>query len=85
MRELENIQGFIAGGQNMNNILFADDTSLIASSRKKLQQLLDKVAEESKKKDLSINYNKTVCMVICKDGNPKCELNLEGRKMEQVD
>ena len=47
------------GGYNINNLWYAGDTVLIAESEKELHDLLDKVAEESKKRGLSINCKKT--------------------------
>ena len=66
MSELDGSPGFIIGGHNINNLRFADDAILIASSKKKLQQHLNKVNDESKKKGLSINHKKTECMIINK-------------------
>ena len=49
LREVEGLQGFVIGGHNMNNLRYADDTVLISESEDKLQELLDKVVEESRK------------------------------------
>ena len=84
MRELDSAEGFVIGGHNLNNIRFADDAVLIAASKEKLQVLLNKVAEESKKRGLSINCKKTECMVISKKDSPSCELYLEGTLIKQV-
>ena len=85
MSELDGSPGFIIGGHNINNLRFADDAILIASSKKKLQQLLNKVNDESKKKGLSINHKKTECMVISKGVSPRCELFLDEVKIKQVE
>ena len=45
---------------------YADDTAIIATSEEKLQALMDKVVEESRKVGLSINIKKTESMVISK-------------------
>ena len=66
LRELEGLQGFVVGGHNMNNLRYADDTALTSDSAEKLQKLLDKVVEESRKKGLTINCKKTECMVVSK-------------------
>ena len=52
--------------QNINNLRYADDTVMIAKSERKLQDLLDKRVEESKKKGLTMNCKKTECMVVSK-------------------
>ena len=69
--ETEHMKDFIIGA-NISNLRYADDTVLLAESEKELQDLLDKVAEESKKKDLMINCKKTECMVVSKRVSPAC-------------
>ena len=49
-------------GRNINNLRYADDTTLISESRKKLKSLLMKVKEKSKKADLKLNNQKTKIM-----------------------
>ena len=48
--------------RNINNLRYADDTTLMAESRKELQSLLMKVKEESEKVGLKINIQKTKIM-----------------------
>ena len=47
----------IAGG-NINNLRYADDTTLTAESEEELKSLLMKVKEESKKVDLTLTFRK---------------------------
>ncbi|GFO31938.1 retrovirus-related pol polyprotein from type-1 retrotransposable element r2 [Plakobranchus ocellatus] len=49
MRNLENHPGIKVGGQNINNLRYADDTVLIAENKEDLQKLLNIVEEESRK------------------------------------
>ena len=51
----------IAGG-NINNLRYADDTTLMAESGKELKSLLMKVKEESEKVCLKLNIQKTKIM-----------------------
>ena len=51
-------------GRNINNIRYADDTTLMAES-KVLKSLLMKVKEESEKVDLKLNTQKTKIMTSC--------------------
>ena len=51
----------IAGG-NINNLKYADDTSLMAESEEELKSLLMKVKEESEKVGLKLNIQKTKIM-----------------------
>ena len=48
----------IAGG-NINNLKYADDTTLMAESKEELESLLMKVKEESEKVGLKLNIQKT--------------------------
>ena len=62
--ELEETQaGIKIAGRNINNLRYADDTTLIAESEEELKSLLMKVKEESKKTGLKRNIQKTKIMV----------------------
>ena len=50
-------------GRNINNIRYADNTSLMAESKEELKSLLMKVKEESEKTGLKLNTQKTKIMV----------------------
>ena len=49
-------------GRNINNLRYADDTTLIAESKEELKSLLMKVKEESEKANLKLNIQKTKIM-----------------------
>ena len=51
--------GIKIAGRNINNLRFADDTTLMAESGEKLKSLLMKVKEESEKVGLKLNIQKT--------------------------
>ena len=51
--------GIKTAGRNINNLRYADDTTLIAESEEDLKSLLMKVKEESKKVGLKLNIQKT--------------------------
>ena len=58
--ELEEAQaGIKIAGRNINNLKYADDTTLMAESEEKLKSLLMKVKEESGKVGLKLNIQKT--------------------------
>ena len=54
--------GIKIAGRNINNLRYADDTTLMAESEDKLKSLLMKVKEESEKVDLKLNIQKTKIM-----------------------
>ena len=51
--------GIKIAGRNINNLRYADDTTLMAESEEELKSLLMKVKEESKKTGLKLNIEKT--------------------------
>ena len=55
--------GIKIGGRNINNLRYADDTTLMAESEKALKSLLMRVKEESEKAGLKLNIKKTKIMV----------------------
>ena len=54
--------GIKIAGRNINNLRYADDTILMAESKKELKSLLMKVKEESEKVGLKLNIQKTKVM-----------------------
>ena len=54
--------GIKISGRNINNLRYADDTTLMAESEEELKSLLMKVKEESEKIDLKVNIQKTKIM-----------------------
>jgi len=54
--------GIDIAGRNTNNLRYADDTTLMAESKKELKSLLMKVKEKSEKADLKLNIPKTKIM-----------------------
>ena len=55
--------GIKIAGRNINNLRYADDTTLMAESKEELKSLLMKVKEESKKTVLKFNIQKTKIMI----------------------
>ena len=54
--------GIKIAGRNLNNLRYADDTTLIEESKEELKSLLMKVKEESEKAGLELNIQKTNIM-----------------------
>ena len=60
---LEDVQaGIKIAGRNINNLRYADDTTLMAESEEALKSLLMKVKEQSEKVGLKLNIQKTKIM-----------------------
>ena len=54
--------GIKIAGRNINNLRYADDTTLMAESKEELKSFLMKVKEESEKAGLKLNIQKTKIM-----------------------
>ena len=54
--------GIKIAGRNINNLIYADDTTLVADSKEELKSLLMKMKEESEKVALKLNIQKTKIM-----------------------
>ena len=67
-------------GRNINNLRYADDTTLMAESEEELKNLLMKVKEESEKAGLKLNIKKTMIMA----SGPITSWQIDGEKMETV-
>ena len=67
-------------GRNINNLRYADDTTLMAESEEELKSLLMKVKEESEKVDLKLNIQKTKIMA----SGPITLWQIDGETMETV-
>ncbi|GFO00845.1 endonuclease-reverse transcriptase [Plakobranchus ocellatus] len=86
MRNLENQPGIKVGGQNINNLRYADDTVLISENKEDLQKLLNIVEEESRKKGFELNSKKIEVMVISrKQEFPKCDIFINEVKFKQTE
>ena len=72
--------GIKIAGRNINNLRYADDTTLIAESEEELKGLLMKVKEESKKVVLKLNIQKTKIMV----SGPITSWQIFGKTVETV-
>ena len=75
------IQAWIKiAGRNVNNLSYADDTTLMADSEEELKNLLMKVNEESEKGGLKLNIQKTKIMA----SGPITLWQVDGETMETV-
>lgn len=77
--------GIQISGQTINNIRYADDTILIASSMTGLQKLLNKLSNISEDYGLQINFNKTKYMIISrKSQHETATLKIKSTEIERV-
>ena len=71
--------GIKIAGRNINNLRYADDTTLMAESEEELKSLLMKVKEESEKVDWKLNIWKTKIMA-----SGPTSLEIDGETVEKV-
>ena len=67
-------------GRNINNLRYADDTTLMAESEEELKSLLMKVKQESEKVGLKLNIQKTKIMA----SSPITPWEIDGETVESV-
>ena len=67
-------------GRNINNLRYADDTTLMAETEEELKSLLMKVKEESEKVGLKVNIQKTKIMA----SGPITSWQIDGETMETL-
>ena len=72
--------GIKIAGRNINNLRYADDTTLMAESEEELKSLLMKVKEESEKVGLKLNIQKSKIMA----SGPITLWQIDGETMETV-
>ena len=72
--------GIQIAGRNINNLRYADDTTLMAESGEELKSLLMKVKEESGKVDLKLNIQKTKIMA----SSPITSWEIDGETVDTV-
>ena len=72
--------GIKIAGRNINNLRYADDTTLMAESAEEIKSLLMKVKEESKKVGLKLNSQKTKIMA----SGPITSWEIDGETVETV-
>ena len=72
--------GIKIAGRNINNLRYADDTTLMAESEEELKSLLMKVKEESEKVGLKLNSQKTKIMA----SSPIASWEIDGETVETV-
>ena len=72
--------GIKIAGRNINNLRYADDTTLMAESKEKLMSLLMKVKKESEKADVKLNIPKMKIMA----SGPITSWQIDGETMETV-
>ena len=72
--------GIKIAGRNINNLRYADDTTLMAESEEELDSLLMKVKEESEKVGLKLNVQKTKIMA----SGPITSRQIDGKTVETV-
>ena len=80
LEETQDSPGIKIAGRNINNLRYADDTTLMAESEEELKSLLMKVKEESEKVALQLDIQKTKITA----SGPIAPWEIDGETMETV-
>ena len=72
--------GIKTAGKNINNLRYADDTTLMAESKEELKSLLMKVKEEGEKVGLKLNIQQTKIIA----SGPITSWQIDGERVETV-
>ena len=78
----ESLIGVKIGGRNINNLRYADDTTLLAESEQELEYLIRRVKEESERMGLHLNIKKTKIMTTADNGT--AHIIIDNEKIESV-
>ena len=78
-KKMETVTDFLIAGRNINNLRYADDTTLMAKSEEELKSLL-KLKVEREKVDLKLNIQKTKIMA----SDPITSWEIDGETVETV-
>ena len=79
-KQCQTLSGIKIAGKNINNLRYADDTTLMAESEKELKSLFVKVKEESEKAELKLNIQKKKIMA----SGPITSWQTDGETVEKV-
>ena len=72
--------GIKIAGRNINNLTYADDTTIMAGSKEELKNLLMKVKEENEKFGIKLNFQKAKIMAF----GPITSWQIDGETVETV-
>jgi len=81
---LEDMSGVKFNGMNITNLRYADDAVLVADSRRKLQDMINRLNEACEEYGMAINVKRTKVMVLGHKEGFKCQIALNGSFLDQV-
>ena len=86
LRRINDFEGIKVNGVNINNIRYAHDTVPISTSPRKLQKMLNELEKIGEQYEMSINVNKTECLVVTKlETVPRLTLFLKENSIKQTE
>ena len=80
----ENYEGVVIGGRQITNLRYADDTTLLASTQKRIRKFFKDLVQESARYNMYINAQKSKIMVVSRQDNISVQMDHEGESLEQV-
>ena len=76
---LEDEKGINTNGQNITNIIYADDTIILAESEQQLQRMIDKLDATCEQYGMAMNAKKSKTMIVEKTPDKQWEVNVKGQ------
>ena len=73
------MKGVAVGGDNINNLRYADDTALLTCNEKDVQDLVTAVNEKRKPYVMEMNVLKTTMVITRSKQTPKINISIEGK------
>jgi len=77
-------KGIAIGGQNYNNLRYADNAVIMSEDESELQQMITKLSEVCKEYEMDINTKKTKTVMGNKSGRIPCNISINNTRLEQV-
>ena len=81
----EKVWGVKVGGVRRSNLIYADDTTLLSSSKEELLQMISAVKEASQPRGLLLNVKKTQIMVIDNNRLDHTDFMIDGERIREVE
>lgn len=78
------VRDLLLNGERINNIKYADDTSIFVVSKEKIPHLMGRETESNRRYDLLFNLDKTKLMVFSKNSNQESELINNQKRVERI-
>ena len=78
------MNGVDIGDPNINRIMYADDTVIIASTEEQLSILMNELVSKRKLYDIEVNMSRTKVKVVSRNGVEHANISIDGQRIESI-